>query len=187
MKPPVMVMVVFCYTSLMETLSFEPAGQDDAELVSQILTDATRYKNQLGDTMWGDEGWSVDEVLESMSESTMYIIKQGDEVVATASLQWEDERNWGEQPPVAGYMHRLAVRNDFHGQGLGETITDWISAQVAKEGRQYLRLDCEESNTELCAYYEKLGFVKVGTRPVPEYGDYAAALYQRPVATSASA
>jgi hypothetical protein len=40
-------------------------------------------------------------------------------------------------------------------------------------------LDCEAKNTDLCSYYEKLGFVQVGTKPVSEYGNYVAALYER--------
>jgi ribosomal protein S18 acetylase RimI-like enzyme len=163
----------------MSELSFSAAGEQDIPTVVDILSDATQYKLSHGDKIWGDEGWFDHEVREDMGESTVYLIKQGDEVVATVAMQWEDERNWGSQPPVAGYMHRLAVKDGHHGQDLGGEIIDWAKSQVAAQGRQFLRLDCEAANTKLCGYYEKLGFTQVGTRSVPEYGDYVAALFEQ--------
>jgi RimJ/RimL family protein N-acetyltransferase len=64
---------------------------------------------------------------------------------------------------------------------LGKVIVDWAEAQTALFGYSVLRLDCEAKNTKLCQFYEKIGFKLVGTREVPEYGDYVAALYERPV------
>lgn len=165
----------------MHTLSYGEAGKEDTPIISDILKVATQRKVGYGDTVWGNEGWSDEEIQDSMNESSMYIIRRGEAVVGTVSLQWEDVRSWGEQPPIAGYLHRLAIKDEYKGQGLGDTIVDWAAQQAAKNGRQLLRLDCEESNTQLSAYYEKLGFVKVGTKPIPEYGDYVAALYERVV------
>lgn len=165
----------------MSELSFASAGEEDIPVVAGILTDAIKQKLNHGDLAWGENGWSNEEVHDAMTESTMYLIKRGSEIVGTVSLQWDDERSWGEQPPVAGYMHRLAIKDGYYGQGLGGQAIDWATSQVAKEGRQFLRLDCEASNTELCAYYEKQGFKQVGTRPIPEYEGYVAALYEKPV------
>lgn len=169
------------YTNNMNRLEFIGAQESDIPAVEDILNDATQYKVKHGDVAWGTEGWTDEEVRESMSESSVYLIRQGKEIVGTVSLQWEDERNWGIQPPVAGYMHRLAIKEGFHNLGLGAQAIDWALSQVAKKGRQYLRLDCEAKNAELCGYYEAQGFTHVGTRPVPEYGTYVAALYERPV------
>ncbi len=163
-------------------MKFIPAHKEDESLVAEILTDGTQYKAKLGDMAWGDEGWSEEEVQDAMLESTVYLIQQDEETIGTVSLQWDDTRNWGEQPPVAGYMHRLAIKDGFHNQGIGKLAVDWVAEQVAGRGRSLIRLDCEAKNTDLCSYYEKLGFVQVGTRPVPEYGDYVAALYERSVA-----
>ena len=149
--------------------------------IADILTSATKHKLDHGDTIWGTEGWSEEEVYDAMTESTIYLIKQGCEIVGTVSLQWDDPRSWGEQPPVAGYIHRLAVKHGFHGQGLGERVIDWAAARATENGRSFLRLDCEAKNTDLCGYYEKLGFTRVGTRPIPEYDGYVAALYERPI------
>lgn len=171
-------MEVFCYDMDMQTLSYSEASQKDIPVISEILKDATLRKVSYGDTVWGSTGWLDKEIQDSLNESKMYIIRQGEDVVGTVSLQWEDERSWGEQPPVACYLHRLAIKDRYKGQGMGAATVDWAEQQAANNDRHLLRLDCEESNVRLCAYYEKLGFVKVGSKPIPEYGDYVAALYE---------
>lgn len=165
----------------MSELSFSAARAEDVPALADVLSSATRHKIEHEDTVWGAEDWTEEEVHEALAESTMYSVRKGDEVVGTVSLQWDDERNWGLQPPVAGYIHRLAVKEGFHGQGIGERIVDWAATRAAENGRSVLRLDCEDTNTNLCRYYEKLGFVRVGTRDVSDYKGYRAALYERRV------
>jgi hypothetical protein len=92
----------------MSELSFRTASEEDIPVVVAILSDATQHKLRHGDKVWGTEGWFDHEVRQDMGESTVYLIKQGDEVVATVSMQWEDERNWGPQPPVAGYISSIS-------------------------------------------------------------------------------
>ena len=65
---------------------------------------------------------------------------------------------WGEREADAGYVHRLVVRRDRAGAGLGATILDWAAQQVRAAGREWLRLDVPADNVALCAYYERLGF-----------------------------
>jgi len=99
--------------------------------------------------------------------------------IATMSLSWKDEKYWDHQPPIAGYVHRLAVRNGFHGCGLGNFALNWSADQVSARNRRYLRLNCDHRNTKLCAYYEAHGFTQVAIKPIPELLDYVASLYQK--------
>ena len=162
----------------MSELSFSPASSEDTPILLDILTDATHQKLNRGDMSWGPSGWTEEEVRDVMTESTVYLVRQNDQIIGTVSLQWDDEEVWGPQPPVAGYLHRLAIKDEFRGQGLGEQIVDWSAARAAENGRSSLRLDCEESNEDLCNYYKGLGFTKVGSQILNEF--YTAALFERP-------
>lgn len=154
----------------------------DARIVASILTEAVRRKLKYDDHAWGSGVYSEDEVLSLMAKSTAYLAYADKEPIGTVSLQWDDESVWGEQPPVAGYIHRLAVKEGAMTKGGGSQILDWASDQVARSHRQFLRLDCNAQNTKLCAYYDAQGFIRVDVRRRSEDG-YVAALYERRVKT----
>lgn len=145
--------------------------------IASVLTDATRYKVERGDSAWGSHGPTEAAVLEQMKSGEMYVALNNREVIATARLQWEDEHYWGKQPPVAGYLHGLAVRKDAHGKRVATHLLTWAAQEVAVRGLQYLRLDCASTNLGLCRYYERQGFSQAGQRVLQS--GYIAALYQR--------
>jgi ribosomal protein S18 acetylase RimI-like enzyme len=168
----------------MERLTFDTAQESDIPDITGVLTNATQYKLAQGDTSWGEGGWLPHEIKERMDDgSTFYLVKIKDEVVGTVSLAWHDDRNWGDRPGDAGYMHQLAVKEGYHGRGIGGQINDWLAEEVAKANKQFLRLDCDAHNAGLCTFYERQGFVRVGThtRPDNEMGSYEAALYERAI------
>ena len=164
-----------------QTLTFTPATPADAHELAGILTEAMRYKLAHQDQTWGDEPYSDAEAAELIAVAPTYLIHRDGETVGTVALDWEDEKTW-KDPTHAGYLHRMALKDAFRGQGLGEQVLDWALKEVAKQGRTFLRLDCDSHNTGLCAYYESRGFTRVGTWQSPRNPAYLAALYERRVA-----
>jgi ribosomal protein S18 acetylase RimI-like enzyme len=163
----------------MTSKTIRRATAADVPALTQIRNDAVAYKLRHGDLAWGKSGWTEMTALQSLDQREVYVIEHDGISVGMLSLSWQDEMYWGPQDPVAGYLHALSVRNDFHGLGLGNFAIDWSEHQVGAKNRRYLRLDCDPRNTKLCAYYESLGFTRVATKPVPELGDYVASLYEK--------
>jgi GNAT superfamily N-acetyltransferase len=81
-------------------------------------------------------------------------------MVATLQLQWSDPFFWGQADADAdaGYVHRLAVRRDHAGRGMGVRLLDWADEQVRARGRSWLRIDVVSGNLSLRRYYEAVGF-----------------------------
>jgi GNAT superfamily N-acetyltransferase len=154
------------------------AEADIPELVS-ILTQGVTYKLRHDDHSWGSGVFTEHEVMTQLAKGDTYAARIGNEIVATFELAWEDERMWGPQPPDAGYIHRLAVKDGWHGHDLGGQIIEWSAREIKRRGRQFLRLDSDERNTKLCAYYERNGFKQVGQKLIPDQKDYLANLYER--------
>lgn len=168
------------YTVVME-LEARLATEQDFPGLLAILNHALRYKQHREDRSWGGDDFNAAELRDYMRHADLYAVTQQDEVVGTFSLTWEDdEGKWAGQPALpAAYLHRLAVAEDRHGWKLGEKLVEQAAQLARQHSRQYLRLDCNADSARLCAYYENLGFERVGSEQLGQ--SYMAALYQRPL------
>ncbi|WP_175952270.1 GNAT family N-acetyltransferase [Burkholderia sp. BCC0405] len=164
----------------MSVTTVRPATIDDAAIAARILTDAVAFKTAHDDPAWGHRARTEQDVRPMLDAGSLHIVEQDGVAAAMFVLRWEDEEYWGPQAPVAGYLHRLSVRDGFHGRGLGRHMIDWCADQVRAQQRTFLRLDCDPRNAKLCAYYEAFGFERVALRPLPS--GYIASLYERAVA-----
>ncbi|MDE1180463.1 GNAT family N-acetyltransferase [Paraburkholderia sp.] len=159
------------------------ATAEDVAVITQIRNDAHAKKVTYGDYAWGREGEGFSErwVLNSLSRRAVYVVEQDGLPVGTFSLDWSDDAYRGPQEPVGGYVHGLSVRKGFNGLGLGSFMISWCANQVITQKRRFIRLGCDARNARLCAYYESLGFIRVGVAPMPEHGDYRESLYEKPL------
>lgn len=103
-------------------------------------------------------------------------------LVGALRLIWSDPCIWPDQDHRAGYVHGLVIDRNEAGTGLGASMLDSASRRARHEGRSLLRLDCAETNTELCSYYLRQGFRHVGRR---EFADgsswFSVALFERSI------
>lgn len=161
------------------------AGPDDRALVLEILDQAARRMAGYGNV----HGWPVPfppgMIDAPLSDGCVHLVARADGTnVATVTLLWEDPRVWGPQPPVAGYVHRLAVRPAHAGAGYGAAILEWADAEIRRRGRTLLRLDTATTNTGLVAYYRALEFAVVGEAD-QEPLRFPVTLFERPVVRAA--
>jgi GNAT superfamily N-acetyltransferase len=142
-------------------LEFVPASLDDLPEIAAILEDAQRWLQSRGISQWTrpfDREWIAPKIA-----AGEFIIAQLNQVpVAVARLLWSDPLFWGERDDGAAlYIHSLAVRRAYAGQGIGQLFLEWAAEQAQCSGRRLLRLDCDAGNHSLCAYYERAGFTSV--------------------------
>lgn len=157
------------------------ATAEDVPIVTQIRNDAHAKKVAHRDYAWGKEGDGFSErwVRNNVSEKSVYVVEQNGNLVGTFVLELDDEKHWGPQEPIAGYVHGLCVRSGFNGRGLGSLMLDWCGDKLSALNRRLIRLDCAVHNTKLCAYYESLGFYRVGEYAEPEPGGGIWSLYEK--------
>lgn len=157
------------------------AGESDVPALTQIRNDAHAMKVAHGDYVWGKEGDGFSEkwVRNNVSQRDVYVVELDGTSVGTFLLDLDDEKHWGPQEPIAGYVHGLCVRNSFNGRGLGSFMLDWCAIKLSGLNRRFVRLDCPVHNAKLCAYYESLGFIRAGLYPEPEPGGYVWSLYEK--------
>lgn len=142
----------------------QPAEAADAEALLALREAASAWLATRGVRQWEPGEVGVHEVREQIVAGEWHVVREGGAPVAALRLLWQDEQFWGQQPPVAGYVHGLVVSQRHHGVGLGGALLRWAADQALHHGRSVLRLDCGEENSALRRYYSTQGFVEVGRR-----------------------
>ncbi|MHB8458226.1 MAG: hypothetical protein ACYDBS_11155, partial [Acidimicrobiales bacterium] len=78
------------------SLDIRPAGPDDIEVVADILAESSAWLRSKGITQW-PERFPRDLVMLAAERGELYVAVSGDEIMATAALQWSDPAFWGER------------------------------------------------------------------------------------------
>jgi predicted N-acetyltransferase YhbS len=158
-----------------------PAVREDVETVGELIDDATRWVGELGFEQW-PLPFPREELLAAIDRGEVHLAEVDGEAVATVTLLWDDPVYWGERPPDAAYVHKLAVRRDHAGRGIGAAVVEWANAEAHAAGRAFLRLDCLRQSRGIRDYYERLGFEYRGDLDDEARG-LLLSLYERPVRT----
>jgi GNAT superfamily N-acetyltransferase len=145
--------------------------------VATLLDEATVWVGELGHEQW-PLPYPRDEIAAGIERGEVYVAEVGSDVVATVTLLWDDTLHWGERPPDAAYVHKLAVSRASAGQRIGSRIVEWADTTAAANGRLFLRLDCMRTNPGIRRYYEELGFEHRADEVI---NGRDLSLYERPV------
>ena len=148
----------------------------DVAASAEILDEASVYVRTLGFGHW-PVPFPQDELALRIERGELYMVEVDKEPAATLTLLCEDPDFWGERPPDAVYLHKLAVRRAFAGRGLGAAIVEWVDERAASAGREFVRLDCQRDDPGIRAYYERLGFEHRGDKD--DDSRFPVALYER--------
>jgi len=144
-------------------ISIRPARPTDVDIVLGILDEAATWLQEHKiPSVWTPGGFSRQSFLDQISRGEVYIALVDDLTVGTFILQWTDSLFWGERPPDAGYVHKLAIRPVSSGKGIGLEMLKWAEAQAKSAGKRFLRLNCLAVDRKIRDYYERAGFVNRG-------------------------
>lgn len=89
------------------------------------------------------------------------------EIIGMLRILKEDLLYWGKQKEKAIYLHSLVIIEEYGGKGIGSKVIEKVEKEAKEDGYNFLRLDSDSKNPKLCSYYEKHGFVKVGSKKLP--------------------
>jgi GNAT superfamily N-acetyltransferase len=156
------------------------AQSEEASVVEDVLVEASAWVDSLGVVMW-DEGELDAARIAAETAAGQFVIAEIDGAVAgVIRFQLEDLLFWPDlpSPEESAFVHRLAVRRKFKGQGVSDALLGWSIDRARSLGKRHLRLDCDESRPKLRALYERLGFRFHSFRQV---GPYYVARYEYPL------
>ncbi len=151
--------------TLKNKLSITPATSAELDIVLDMLEEAARWITSKGIDQWQPGSFAdqrKQKIAGQVDHGEVYLARVDGKPFGTFTLQWADPLVWQNVPDDAGYMHRLAVRRAFAGQGLGQALLASAGSKVVAAGKRYLRLDCMAENEALRLYYERAGFSYCG-------------------------
>jgi len=143
-------------------LNIRPATPDDAQDVLNVWMNAAEWLQSKGIDQWNPEQFSLDFVMACIRDSEVFLAEAGHAIVGTYLLTWSDPSIWRELDNAeSGYIHKLAVRRDFKGQGIGRLLLEHAENRIMEQGKRCIRLDCMADNERLNRYYLDAGYTYV--------------------------
>ncbi|HEY1305853.1 MAG TPA: GNAT family N-acetyltransferase [Vicinamibacterales bacterium] len=160
-------------------IEIRQAQPSDARIVADILVEASAWVDSLGVVMWEEDELDPEHIVAEVAAGQFFIAYLTGEPAGVIRFQLEDRLFWPDLPQDASaFVHRLAVRRRFKGQGVSQALLAWSVERTRVLGRRHLRLDCDESRPKLRALYEGFGFRFHSFRHV---GAYYVARYEYPL------
>ena len=157
--------------SEMGQLVIREASAADAPLIADTLIEAAKWVEQLdGTVMWVEGELEEDRVRVEVHAGLFVVAEIDGQIAGAVRFQLEDRLFW---PDLDGrdsaFVHRLAVRRAFAGQGVSRALLEWTVDRARALGKRYLRLDCDAERSRLRAFYEGFGFRLHSYRQVGSY------------------
>jgi ribosomal protein S18 acetylase RimI-like enzyme len=162
-------------------LTYRPAQEPDLSRLVALRDAAARWMARGGIEQWRPGELTEDHFRNRMKQGEVWVAAYGIDgrVVGAWELWWDDERTWGPQPPVAGYVHRLMVDRDSAPRGTGRALLAAAENRIVVVGRRLARLDCAAHNSRLRRYYGDAGYLEVGHQQLSLGSPYPVTLLEK--------
>jgi GNAT superfamily N-acetyltransferase len=141
------------------------ANQKNLQVVGKLLSAARDWHLATTPEVW--PVFPLEAISRDIAEERVYLFSIDSIYVATVTITETDPLIWDGSEDPAFYIHKLATRRDYAGQGLGATILEWIKGHALRSQKKFLRLDTWATNARLKKYYEKQGFAHIRTKSFP--------------------
>ena len=154
----------------MEMYRVRKAMPEDCGIVVRLLEERVRWMEEKGIRQWTVSGYlkvfPESYFQEKARLGCLYILLLENGDPAGVIVFSQTDENW-ENDGLALYAHNLIVSTSAPGGG--ERLLRFGEKLASEMGKRFVRLDCVPHNEKLNAYYEKQGYMLVGTIDEPGY------------------
>lgn len=143
------------------------AEPEDMPAIMQIIHEARVFLGKSGSDQWQGSYPAQDDILDDMKKGQGYVLIHGGQVAAySAVITGEDlayskitEGSWSNDNLDYVTVHRIAVSDDYRGQGLTRSLFSEIFNLMSARGYKDFRVDTHEMNKIMQRVFEREGFV----------------------------
>lgn len=157
-------------------MNIQLAKYEEIKEILDIFKERCNWFKKKNIDQWGsyEEKYNEEYFIGAMQTNKLYVVKQEKEVIGVFLLKEEDKTYWNDNKS-AYYIHHLATRIGY--LGVGAKILEFIEKLAIQNNKECIRLDCKKNNDVLNSYYQKRGFIYMGSGDVP----YSYNLYEKKV------
>lgn len=142
-----------------ETLCTKKANDKEITELLSIYIEKVKWLSRHTISMWEISQFTRKSLKEMYVNPEYYIGLIGDKIIGGFILIETDERYWPNNEDKAYYLHKFVISNDFCGKGYSSVLLTLIKEHGKKNGKQYIRLDYDESRKYLHTMYLSNGFI----------------------------
>ena len=121
-----------------------------------------------GIDQWDENYPNADIIRADIKARTYFIAELNGEIVGGINLDKNQDPayltiGWKDKTNSFLVVHRLAVKKEKWGDGIGKELMLFVEMVVVEEGYQSIRLDTYSGNPKAIDFYRRLGYTELGT------------------------
>ena len=145
-----------------------PGKMFEIDAILTLTRACGRHMRDNGIDQWDENYPDRAVILHDVETETLFAYRDGDEVLGIVVLnEWQDEEygdiNWSTSDDDKNIVvHRLAVRPDQQGKGLGRKLMDFAEQWARENEYAAIRLDTYSQNPRNQRFYLNRGYTDLG-------------------------
>ncbi len=145
-----------------ETVEIRKATEQEIDVLLNIWIEKSKYLEEKKIKVWDIQQFTQEKLKEKYGEPQYFIGLANNRIFGAFILIEKDDKYWSDRlSEKAFYFHKFVVTNEFAGMGYSKIILDWVKNYGKQMGKEYIRLDFNESREYLKQLYYGNGFIKV--------------------------
>lgn len=149
-------------------MEFRKSIKSDLDNIMIIIKEAQKYFKENNIDQWQDNYPNEETILNDINNETSYVLVKDNNIVATASISFEEEKtyknidgNWLTNDRYV-VIHRVAVTNKLKGLGLASIILKKAELLALANNVHSIKIDTHKDNKAMQRVLKKNNFTYCG-------------------------
>ena len=155
----------------------------DIDRILEITKACAKHMIDTGIYQWNDYYPNSTAFENDVKRNELYVLEINNIIVGCVAIstlmdkEYEDVK-WLSKNENNIYIHRLAIRPDYQGQGYAQQLMDWAELLAIENNYTSIRLDTFSQNKRNQLFYELRGYKKLGDIYFPKQSEFPFHCYE---------
>ena len=145
---------------------FRKTTIEDSASVLEIICQAQEYLKQKNINQWQNGYPNSNSIIEDIQKGYSYVMEEDGVIIGTMAIVLDGEPtyehiyegNWNTDGTSYVTLHRVAVRNDWKGQGIAGAMIEEVVSMCQNYKMKSIRIDTHRENSSMQWMMKKNGF-----------------------------